>query len=108
LPLFLEKLLSIALLSIFLFKQFTLTTTAIREKLYDYIRVADDKKVKAIYMMLEDDITARDEWWKDVAMIEELETRYQKLASNEDKGKTIHELEASINRLRQKKYFANA
>jgi hypothetical protein len=81
-----------------------MTTTAIREKLYDFIRVADDKKVKAIYMMLEDEITATDEWWKDIALMEELETRYHKLASNEDKGKTIDELEASINRLRQKKY----
>jgi hypothetical protein len=34
-----------------------MTIAVIREKLYDYIRVADDKKVKAIYMMLEDDIT---------------------------------------------------
>ncbi len=33
-----------------------MTTSAIREKLYDYIRVADDKKIKAIYMMLEDEI----------------------------------------------------
>jgi hypothetical protein len=81
-----------------------MTTTAIREKLYDYLRVADDKKVKAIYMMLEDEITATDEWWKDVTLMEELETRYHKLAANEDKGKTIDELEASINRLRQKKY----
>jgi hypothetical protein len=81
-----------------------MTTTAIREKLYDYIRVADDKKLKAIYMMLEDDITATDEWWKDITLMEELENRYHKLVSNEDKGKTIDELEASVNRLRQKKY----
>ena len=33
-----------------------MTTIAIREKLQDYIRVADDKKVKAIYTMGEDEI----------------------------------------------------
>ena len=31
-----------------------MTTSLVREKLYDYIRVADDKKIKAIFMMLED------------------------------------------------------
>jgi len=29
-----------------------MTIAAIRHKLYDYIRVAEDKKVKAIYTML--------------------------------------------------------
>ena len=34
-----------------------MTTTAIRKKLVDYLQTtANDKKVKAIYMMLEDDI----------------------------------------------------
>ena len=31
-----------------------MTAAAIRDRLYDYIKVADDKKIKAIYMMLED------------------------------------------------------
>jgi len=33
-----------------------MTTAAIRAKLADYIRVADEKKLKAIYVMVEDDI----------------------------------------------------
>ena len=33
-----------------------MTTVAIRKKLVDYMKVADDKKVKAIYILLEDDI----------------------------------------------------
>lgn len=33
-----------------------MTATAIRKKLVDYMQVADDKKVKAIYTLLEDDI----------------------------------------------------
>ena len=33
-----------------------MTTAAIRKKLVDFMKVADDKKVKAIYILLEDDI----------------------------------------------------
>lgn len=33
-----------------------MTTVAIRKKLVDYLKVADDKKVKAMYALLEDDI----------------------------------------------------
>ena len=53
-----------------------ITTLGIREKLYDFIRIADDKKVKAIYMMLEDEITEEIEWWKNNEFIDELDRRY--------------------------------
>ena len=33
-----------------------MTTVAIRKKLLDYMKVADDKKIKAMYALLEDDI----------------------------------------------------
>ncbi|MBX9733330.1 MAG: hypothetical protein K2X37_04655 [Chitinophagaceae bacterium] len=33
-----------------------MTTTLIRQKIYDYIKTADDKKVKAIYTIFEDTI----------------------------------------------------
>jgi hypothetical protein len=33
-----------------------MTTLAIRKKLADYMQVADDKKVKAMYALFEDDI----------------------------------------------------
>lgn len=52
-----------------------MTTTAIRQKLSDYMmNIADDKKVKAIYAMVEDDInTAENDWDED--FIKELERR---------------------------------
>ena len=33
-----------------------MTTVAIRKKLVDYMKIADDKKVKAMYALFEDDI----------------------------------------------------
>ncbi len=61
-----------------------MTTAAVREKLYDYIRVADEKKLKAIYMMLEDEITEEVEWWKDNVFVKELDKRYTAWASGKD------------------------
>jgi hypothetical protein len=46
---------------------------AIRQKLQEYIRIADDKKVKAIYTMLENEIKSEYEWWKDEGFIKELD-----------------------------------
>jgi hypothetical protein len=80
-----------------------MTTTAVREKLYDYIRVADEKKVKAIYMMLEDEITEELEWWKDKAFVKELDSRYKAWASGKEKGYTRSEVDASIEQLKKKR-----
>ncbi len=41
-----------------------MSNTAIRHKLYDYIRVADDKKLYAIYNLLENEIEQTNDWWK--------------------------------------------
>jgi hypothetical protein len=81
-----------------------MTTSTIREKLYDYIRVADDKKVKAIYTMLEDEITETNEWWKNNAFIEELDTRLNNLETGKDNGVTTTQLSTSIDKLRKKRY----
>ncbi|MBS1936043.1 MAG: hypothetical protein JST96_18730, partial [Bacteroidetes bacterium] len=55
-----------------------MTTTAIRKKLQDYIRVADERKLKAIYTILEDQISG-DEWWKNKSLVKELDARYNNL-----------------------------
>ena len=78
--------------------------TEIRHKLYDYTRVADDKKLNAIYQLLEDDINQTSEWWKDNAVVKEMDARYQSLENGSDKGLTIEQLETSIQKLRLKKY----
>jgi len=48
-----------------------------REKLYDYIRVADDKKIKAIYNLLENEIEEINEWWQNKVVTTELDKRYK-------------------------------
>lgn len=81
-----------------------MSNTAIRNKLYDYIRVADDKKLFAIYNLLENEIEQTNEWWKDKKFTNELNRRYQAMENGSDKGVTVNELEESISKLRLKKY----
>ncbi len=79
-------------------------SASIRHKLYDYIRVADDKKLHAIYNLLESEIEETNEWWKDKRFVKELDRRYEALESGADKGFTLEKLEASIDKLRKKRY----
>ncbi|MGI8951699.1 MAG: hypothetical protein ACR2FN_08960 [Chitinophagaceae bacterium] len=51
-----------------------MTSTNIRQKLHDYIRVAEDRKLRAIYTMLEDEIETYD-YWNDKAFVSELNKR---------------------------------
>ena len=80
-----------------------MTTAAVREKLYDYIRVADDKKVKAIYMMLEDEIVHEVAWWEDNAFTKELDKRYAAWSGGKEKGYTMAEIDASIEQQKRKR-----
>ncbi len=81
-----------------------MSIAAIRNKLYDYIRVADDKKLNAIYNLLENEIEQTNEWWKDKKFTKELDNRSQALENGSDKGFTIDQLEKSVTKLRTKKY----
>jgi 3-phenylpropionate/cinnamic acid dioxygenase small subunit len=81
-----------------------MSNAAIRNKLYDYIRVVDDKKLNAIYNLLENEIEQTNEWWKDKKFTKELDNRYQALENGSDKGFTIDQLEKSVTKLRTKKY----
>lgn len=81
-----------------------MSNAAIRNKLYDYIRIADDKKLNAIYNLLENEIEQTNEWWKDKQFTTELDKRYHALESGADKGFTVEEMERSISKLRLKKY----
>ena len=51
-----------------------MTTSAIRQKLYEYIRDADEQKVKAMYKMLDADLPDFD-WANDNEFLETLDQR---------------------------------
>ena len=80
------------------------SAVAIRTRLYDYIRVADDKSLNAIYHLLGPQMEARHEWWKDKEVIAEFDARSKALETGADKGFTLDELEESMNKLRLERY----
>jgi membrane carboxypeptidase/penicillin-binding protein PbpC len=79
------------------------TTVAVREKLNEYIRITEDKKGKAVYMMLENEITEEIEWWKDNAFVKELHKRFTAWETGKGKGYTIAEVGASIVQLKKRR-----
>jgi putative addiction module component (TIGR02574 family) len=73
-----------------------MNTTAIRQKLYDYIRVAEDKKVKAIYTMVEEEINEAYDWSSDPAFIAELDKRSAEYKSGKVKGVSWEEARKQV------------
>lgn len=73
-----------------------MTTSKIRNKLYEYIRVAEDKKVKAIYTMLEEEIEESFEYWKDKNFVTELEKRSADFKSGKIKSVNWKDAKAQI------------
>jgi hypothetical protein len=80
-----------------------MSTATIRERLYDYIRVADDEKIKAIYTMLEDTITEELKWWNDKSIIDDLQKRYEAWDSGKEKGYSMADIDKDIARLKKKR-----
>ncbi len=80
-----------------------MTTATIREKLYDYIRIADDKKIKAIYALLEDQVITRVDWSQDADFVAELDERVKRYENGLDKAYTWDELERSIEDLKKRR-----
>ena len=75
-----------------------MSTADIRQKLHNYIETAQDKKVKAIFAMVEEEIEENYSHWKDELFLAEL-TRSEK---NYLKGKTrTYTIEESITRTKK-------
>lgn len=70
--------------------------STIRQKLYEYIRVADDKKVKAIYTIIESDVNEVYEWWNDKDLIAELDSRSANLKNGKDVGYSWDEVKNEL------------
>lgn len=80
----------------------TMNTARIREKLYDYIRTADDKKVKAIYAMVEEDLHAVVDIWEDKSFLAELDRRLKSYEDGSAKLYTLDEADQRVRRALQK------
>jgi len=69
-----------------------MTTATIREKLHDYINIADDKKVEAIYTMVEDEIAEKFDHWQDQEFVNEMNRRIRDYESGNVKCSTWEEI----------------
>jgi len=77
-----------------------MTTAAIRERLTDYIRVADDKKVKAMYALLEDQIVPKSYWSEDEEFVAELDERVRRYEAGIDPGFSVEEARSTLNEMK--------
>ena len=80
-----------------------MTTTAIRKKLADYLKVADDKKVKAIYTIVQDEINTSENDW-DENFIRELQSRSKSFRNGTAKTYSWEETkQAAIKKVKSKR-----
>ena len=79
-----------------------MTTAAIREKLHEYIRVADDKKLKAIYTILESEIEDPYDHWNDPVFVEEMERRSKEMENDKVKTYSWNEVQKKAKQALQK------
>jgi len=80
-----------------------MTTAAIREKLYDYIRVADDKKIKNIYKIFEDQMAPAVDWSENEEFVAELDERVKRWEDGTDPGFSIAEVKTSLKLLKEER-----
>lgn len=72
-----------------------MTTKDIRKKLHDYIDSASDKKVKAFYTIIEEEVTDDYDLLEDPSFLAEMDRRYENYKANPDAAKTWDEVKKS-------------
>ena len=75
-----------------------MTTNTIRQKLHSYLEVADDKKVKAMYVMMEGDIEESAMEYSD-EFKNELDMRYADYKSGKTKAITSSESKKRVQKI---------
>ena len=75
-----------------------MSTAQIRQKLHNYLETANDKKVKAIYTMMEEEIEQSMVEYSD-ELKQELDSRYQDYKEGKSKMITGAESKKRINKL---------
>lgn len=69
-----------------------MTTLAIRKNLQEYIRFADEKKIKALFTIVEDEIMQKREIWTS-EFVKEMKHRAQQFEANKVKGNSWQEVQ---------------
>jgi hypothetical protein len=73
-----------------------MTTSAIRLKLQDYIQTVEDKKVKAIYTLFENEIEEASNHWQDENFVAEMKKRSKEIENGGVKGKNWEDVKARL------------
>lgn len=71
-------------------------TEVIRERLQEYIRFAEDKKVQAIYTMVESEIQDDLDLWEDEGFLNEMKSRMADYESGKDPGVSWEEVQQNL------------
>ncbi len=79
-----------------------MTTANIRKQLTNYLQIADEKKLKAIYTMVEDEINTNENDWDD-DFVKELKKRSSDFVNGKTKSYSWDEVKTSaIKKLKTK------
>lgn len=77
-------------------------TDAMRVELHEYIKVADEDRIKELFeIMMIDKNFKSVQWYEDEEFLAELDERTRRLEAGIDKGVTLEELEANIEERRK-------
>ena len=79
-----------------------MSTKEIRKQLVKYIETAEDKKIKAIYTMVEDEILVGSHW-EDEEFVKEMDKRSKDFETGKVKGVSWEEVQKGMDKILGKK-----
>jgi CO dehydrogenase/acetyl-CoA synthase alpha subunit len=88
-------------------KLLTMELQELRDRLTVYILEAEEKKIQALYTLLENEIEGEYKWHEDEAFLKELDEDYRKYESGEEPGCPAEEVYAAIHEKLEKRKLAN-